>query len=193
MPQPRTPATTLPWPTIPSPTSPLSLTQISPGISIIDSLFSPKTLQSFISFLSTSSQITWVSPTLPKKGEATRTNHRFSIQDPNFARELWETSGLRDVCERDGLEGKSGRKPVGLNKNIRCYRYEKGSFFGRMSSSLLLTLACKAGVERCYETTAHYDDDFFDPETGATSEWTLLIYLSGKENGVVGALDCFPP
>lgn len=33
---------------------------------------------------------------------------------------------------------------------------------------------------------AHYDDDYFDPETGNTSEWTLLIYLSGKETGVIG-------
>jgi len=133
MPQPRTPATTLPWPTIPPPHSPLSLTPISPGIQIIDSFFSSKTLSSFISFLSTSTQITWVSPSPPKKGEATRTNHRFSIQDSNFARELWERSGLKDVCQRDrGLEGKNGRKPVGLNSNIRCYRYEKGSFFGRM-------------------------------------------------------------
>ncbi|GAA5823244.1 hypothetical protein JCM5353_005132 [Sporobolomyces roseus] len=171
MPQSRTPATTLPWPTIPPPHSPLSLTPISPGIQIIDSFFSSKTLSSFISFLSTSTQITWVSPSPPKKGEATRTNHRFSIQDSNFARELWERSGLKDVCQRDrGLEGKNGRKPVGLNANIRCYRYEKGSFFG-----------------------PHYDDDFFDPETGATSEWTLLIYLSGKENGVVGGETAFYP
>lgn len=33
--------------------------------------------------------------------------------------------------------------------------------------------------------TAHYDDDC--QSNGAVSEWTLLIYLTGKEDGVVGA------
>lgn len=32
----------------------------------------------------------------------------------------------------------------------------------------------------------HYDDSVRDPLTGAKSEWTLLIYLSGVEDGVQG-------
>lgn len=32
----------------------------------------------------------------------------------------------------------------------------------------------------------HYDDSVRDPMTGAKSEWTLLIYLTGAEDGVEG-------
>lgn len=32
----------------------------------------------------------------------------------------------------------------------------------------------------------HYDDSVKDPLTGAKSEWTLLIYLTGVEDGVEG-------
>ena len=36
----------------------------------------------------------------------------------------------------------------------------------------------------------HYDDSIKDPLTGAKSEWTLLIYLSGVEDGVQGGEVC---
>jgi len=32
----------------------------------------------------------------------------------------------------------------------------------------------------------HYDDSVHDVITGAKSEWTLLIYLTGVEDGVEG-------
>jgi len=32
----------------------------------------------------------------------------------------------------------------------------------------------------------HYDDSVRDPETGAKSEWTVLVYLTGIEDGVKG-------
>lgn len=35
-------------------------------------------------------------------------------------------------------------------------------------------------------TRPHYDDSVRDPVTGVKSEWTLLIYLSGVEDGVEG-------
>jgi len=35
-------------------------------------------------------------------------------------------------------------------------------------------------------TRRHYDDSVRDPVTGAISEWTLLIYLTGAEDGVEG-------
>lgn len=40
---------------------------------------------------------------------------------------------------------------------------------------------------------AHYDDDYLDPRTGYRSEWTLLIYLTGIENGVIGGETVFYP
>ncbi|GAA5870216.1 hypothetical protein JCM16303_001930 [Sporobolomyces ruberrimus] len=172
MPLPRTASTSVPWPSIPPPARPLELEVISPGILVIDSFFTSKTLSSFISFLNSPS-ITWTGPSLPKKGEATRTNHRFQIQDDEFAKELFEKSGLKGALRGEQgqlVDGRNGKVPVGLNGNIRCYKYEKGSFFG-----------------------PHYDDDFYDSKTGATSEWTLLVYLSGIETGVKGGETVFYP
>lgn len=146
MPQPtrRTAQTILAWPTIPRPSSPLTLTPIASGIKVIDQFLSPSTLSSFLSFLSTPNPlISWTCPTPPKRGEATRLNYRFAIKDPTFAKELWESSGLNLVCQQEqgGLEGNRGRKAVGLNGNIRCYRYEKGSYFGRKYSLFSLSLS----------------------------------------------------
>ena len=55
------------------------------------------------------------------------------------------------------------RPAFGLNSNIRLYKYTPEQLFG-----------------------PHYDDAVQDTETGARSEWTLLIYLSGIEDGVQG-------
>ncbi|GAA5887642.1 hypothetical protein JCM5296_004443 [Sporobolomyces johnsonii] len=157
------------WPAIPSPPAPLRLAPLSDGILIVDSFFSPSTRNHFLTFLQ-SPAIKLSPPVAPKRGEAARTNDRFSIQDVRFAQRLWEDSGLRQACE-DGLQGgRNGKKAVGLNSNIRLYRYVEGSYFG-----------------------PHYDDDFHDPLTGATSEWTLLIYLTGIEDGVVGGETAFYP
>lgn len=55
------------------------------------------------------------------------------------------------------------RKPHSLNSNIRVYKYTESQHFG-----------------------PHYDDSVRDEQTGAKSEWTLLIYLTGEEDGVQG-------
>ncbi len=59
------------------------------------------------------------------------------------------------------------RAPHSLNTNIRMYKYTPGQHFG-----------------------PHYDDSVRDPLTGAKSEWTLLIYLSGVQDGVEGGEVC---
>lgn len=190
MPQARTPAGAIPWPTVPPPAEPLELASAAPGIIVCDSFFSRKTLANFVSFLE-SPAIAWTAPSLPKKGEATRTNFRFQVQDDAFAEQLWELSGLREALSRQSnlVDARNGRTAVGLNGNIRCYRYEKGSFFGRelhqsRSSPPPFPAVTPDPGDGLF--TAHYDDDFRDPRTGATSEWTLLVYLSGKETGVKG-------
>ncbi|GAA5832886.1 hypothetical protein JCM11251_000517 [Rhodosporidiobolus azoricus] len=152
------------WPAIPPPTSPLLLNELSPGILIVDNFFPPALRKTFVSFLRSSVKLNL--PVPPKRGEAERRNERISFSDEGFAKRLWEDSGLREACEE--MEGRNGRKPCGLNGNIRIYRYPEGSFFG-----------------------AHYDDDC--RIGNATSEWTLLIYLTGKEDGVVGGETAFYP
>lgn len=58
----------------------------------------------------------------------------------------------------------SARRPAhSLNSNIRVYKYTQGQYFG-----------------------PHYDDAVRDTETGAKSEWTLLVYLTGSQDGVEG-------
>jgi hypothetical protein len=95
-----------------------------------------------------------------KRDEAYRDNWRFSVEDPAYADQLWR-AGLDRVCAN--LEG--GGKPVGLNSNIRLYRYGPGERFGR-----------------------HYDDAIWDAQ-GRRSEWTLLIYLNGDGEGQVSPGD----
>lgn len=56
----------------------------------------------------------------------------------------------------------------GIHYNIRIYGYTDGTFLG-----------------------PHYDSSTRDPLSGWTSYWTLLIYLSGKEDGVEGGETVF--
>ncbi|UZJ57394.1 hypothetical protein CBS101457_006714 [Exobasidium rhododendri] len=107
-----------------------------------------------------------------KKGEAQRTNHRFSTISPEFAKQLYEMTGIRKEC-RNWPSMFSGKDlvPVGLSSNIRVYRYEPGAIFG-----------------------CHYDDHSIDPHFGPSfgkSEWTLLFYLTGEEDGVEGGQTVF--
>ncbi|KKK24742.1 hypothetical protein ARAM_006933 [Aspergillus rambellii] len=124
-----------------------------------------------------------------------RVNDRFQVQDERFADQLWretalkelvtvralETedddnghqnhdqsdSGRRSTKTRRSIQGIWGGDPLGLNPNIRVYRYTPGQFFAQ-----------------------HYDDSnalsFLSPSTppkpGRTT-WTLLIYLSTCSGG----------
>ena len=57
----------------------------------------------------------------------------------------------------------TARTAHSLNSNIRLYKYTPSQHFN-----------------------PHYDDFVRDAKTGAVSEWTLLIYLTGVEDGVQG-------
>ena len=57
----------------------------------------------------------------------------------------------------------SARAAHSLNSNIRLYKYTPSQHFN-----------------------PHYDDSVRDAKTGSVSEWTLLIYLTGVEDGVQG-------
>lgn len=59
--------------------------------------------------------------------------------------------------------GTSTRPVHSFNPNIRLYKYTPGQHFG-----------------------PHYDDSVRDPLTGAESEWTVLLYITGIEDGVKG-------
>lgn len=119
----------------------------------------------------------------PKKGEAVRVNYRINIQSPSFAEALFsvfsphlpnfplpESRVPRKANSKPDGSAIAARPAHSFNSNIRMYKYTEGQHFG-----------------------SHYDDSVTDPETGTHSEWTLLIYLSGKEDGVVGGETIFYP
>lgn len=117
-------------------------------IYIIRNFFTANLCKSYVSFLtSPSSTIDLITtPLKPKsRDHAVRVNDRFQVQDASFAEMLWGGTALRDVvCERRGVEEeeddeKEGEKnariwggtPLGLNPNIRIYRYTPGQFFAQ--------------------------------------------------------------
>ncbi|KAJ1336032.1 2OG-Fe(II) oxygenase [Microdochium nivale] len=103
-----------------------------------------------------------LTPGRPKRGEAVRVNDRFQVQDPAFAQRLWRETGIQDVVLGEAARHLWGGEVIGLNPNIRVYRYCKGHFFD-----------------------AHYDDaNLVSLKADNTSEvagkttWTMLLYLT---------------
>ncbi|XP_010555642.1 PREDICTED: uncharacterized protein LOC104825086 isoform X2 [Tarenaya hassleriana] len=90
----------------------------------------------------------------PAKGEAYRDNDRISVNDPVLADTIWQ-SGLSKLFSDIKIKGKIA---VGLNPNIRFYRYSAGQRFGR------------------------HIDESVDLGDGKETHYTLLIYLSGGGN-----------
>ncbi|EAW09576.1 uncharacterized protein ACLA_037860 [Aspergillus clavatus NRRL 1] len=153
--------------------------------------FLPASLcKTYVSFLASLPLTT--TPGKPKKGDAVRVNDRFQVQDADFAEQLWSSTALAALVggaaaaeqydidtdtnpknERQSRSNKEiwGGEPLGLNPNIRIYRYSSGQFFAQ-----------------------HYDDSnaltFTPAGAGAGSTpraarttWTLLIYLSACSGG----------
>ncbi|KAI0011394.1 hypothetical protein F4779DRAFT_615637 [Xylariaceae sp. FL0662B] len=112
-------------------------------------------------------------PGRPRRGEALRVNDRFQVDDPRFAQRLWIETGLRNAVLDEG-----GRV-VGLNPNIRIYRYCKDQYFD-----------------------AHYDDSNLVTLPNSTegsgsidtrTTWTLLLYLTSSVEGCIGGDTVFYP
>ncbi|PWY92591.1 hypothetical protein BO70DRAFT_348935 [Aspergillus heteromorphus CBS 117.55] len=174
------------------PSTSLTLEPLLPDQIYLIRNFFPSTLcKTYTSFLASLPLTT--TPGKPKKGDAVRVNDRFQIQDERFAEMLWSQTALRELVmhpdgydydygsyeDGDGDEEREQKKndhdvkhtwggdPLGLNANIRIYRYSKGQFFAQ-----------------------HYDDSNTltftrpnDPPRAGRTTWTLLIYLTGCEGG----------
>jgi hypothetical protein len=145
-----TPATTKPEPTPPNwpplrPLVPSTDLYIEPlltnQIYIIRNFFTANLCKAYVSFLtSPSSAIDLITTPLKptSRDHAVRVNDRFQIQDASFAEMLWGVTCLKDVvCDRRGVEEEEknariwGGTPLGLNPNIRIYRYTPGQFFAQ--------------------------------------------------------------
>lgn len=131
-------------------------------ILIIRNLFTSTLCRNYVSFLSSLPLTT--TPGKPKRGEAVRVNDRFQVEDPVFARTLWEKTGLKYLLSTIAEETTFDGKILGLNPNIRIYRYRPGQFFDK-----------------------HYDESnklqFGEDQIPAKTTWTLLIYLTTCEGG----------
>jgi len=158
----------------------LSLHHLLEGqICTIPSLLTSTASRKFTSFLATLPLIT--TPGQPKKGHAVRVNDRFQVDDPAFAERLWTETGLKNLLT--GPESQLtadeqlqlwGGKVLGLNPNIRIYRYTKGQFFAQ-----------------------HYDDSntvsVGNPAVRSRTTWTLLLYLTSPATGCIGGETVFYP
>jgi hypothetical protein len=139
-------------------------TLLSDQILIIRNLFSAKLCKDYTSFLSTLPLTT--TPGIPKRGDAVRVNDRFQVQDAHFAQQLWEQTALKQLVQSysDDTTDVWRGKVLGLNPNIRIYRYKPGQFFDQ-----------------------HYDEsnkvDFGPDKLAARTTWTLLVYLTAAEGG----------
>lgn len=148
------------------PPTDLHLQTLLPDQIYLISNFLPTPLcKTYTSFLSSLPLTT--TPGKPKKDEAVRVNDRFQVEDGRFAEMLWSGTAMRelvttrfgeggyneeeveDVGEVEDGQGKSGELAqlakqtwggdvLGLNPNIRIYRYSKGQFFAQhcMSNTL---------------------------------------------------------
>ncbi|KAF2264985.1 hypothetical protein CC78DRAFT_560115 [Lojkania enalia] len=167
------------------PKSDLSLQEALPGQIVTISNFWTATLcRNYVSFLRSLPLAT--TPGKPKRGDAVRVNDRFQIDDPVFAERLWSGTPLKDLVlgnSEGGLLGLGeterkqlwGGEVVGLNPNIRIYRYSKGQFFDQ-----------------------HYDDSNNviipgSPSIPARTTWTLLLYLTSPATGCIGGETVFYP
>lgn len=130
-------------------------------ILVVPNLFTANLCKTYVSFLSTLPLTT--TPGKPKRGEATRVNDRYQIQDPVFAQRLWEDTAIKQLVLNYSDQSIWGGEVIGLNSNIRIYRYRPGQFFDQ-----------------------HYDESNRvtapDDVPGKTT-WTLLIYLTACEGG----------
>ncbi|EMD86530.1 hypothetical protein COCC4DRAFT_49801 [Bipolaris maydis ATCC 48331] len=168
------------------PEADLALQQVLPNQIITIPNFWPAALcKTYVSFLSSLPLTT--TPGKPKKGDAVRVNDRFQIDDPAFAEKLWSQTALKNLVTGAaahqgalGLDEKQrhslwGGDVVGLNPNIRIYRYTKGQFFDQ-----------------------HYDDANNvtipgSPSVQARTTWTLLLYLTSPATGCIGGETVFYP
>lgn len=94
-------------------------------IVVIRKLFTKTLCQRYVAFLPSLPLTT--TPGTPKKGEALRVNDRFQIHDAVFAETLYKKTALETLIKESNQNW--GGRVIGLNPNIRIYRYAPGHFF----------------------------------------------------------------
>lgn len=193
-----------------------ALTPISPTIDLtfntlwedqiltISRFWTTALCKNYVAFLRTLPLST--TPGKPKRGDAVRVNDRFQVQDAAFAERLWSETALREMVSRptvDDVElelerAKSlwGGEVVGLNPNIRVYRYSKGQFFDQHCRSIpFLSLYMTYAEQKSDDESNNVSFQSSGSTTAepAKTTWTLLLYLSSPTTGCEGGQTVFYP
>jgi hypothetical protein len=188
------PAPNWPPPTPVLPADSLTLETLLPNqIVTISNLWTSTLCAKYVAFLRSLPLTT--TPGIPKKGDAVRVNDRFQIDDAGFAQRLWSETGLSEVVGSVEDPNLWGGEVLGLNPNIRIYRYSKGQFFDQH---------CKFPIYQTHETymLTKLDDDSNNitfPSASAPNgvpaktTWTLLLYLTSPATGCKGGETVFYP
>lgn len=135
------------------PAADLSLETLVPDqIYLIRNFFPASLCKTYASFLASLPLTT--TPGKPKKDEAVRVNDRFQVEDGRFAEMLWSGTAMKELAttrfgedEYDEYDEDAtppspeelaqraqevwGGEPLGLNPNIRIYRYSVGQYFAQ--------------------------------------------------------------
>ena len=131
----------LAWPALDPlvPSDDLYIQEIYPSqIVTIPGFWTQNLCRKYVSFLSKLPLATTSGK--PQKGNAPRVNDRYHIDDADFAQELWERTGLKQLLARSyGNQGQPESQQrnlwvgevIGLNQNIRIYRCSPGQFFDK--------------------------------------------------------------
>ena len=204
------------WPPITPliPAAELSLTTLLENqILTIPRLWTSTLCKTYVSFLSSLPLVT--TPGKPKRGEATRVNDRFQVDDAAFAKRVWSETALKEIAGNPIVDERAlgevekralwGGEVLGLSSNIRVYRYSKGQFFDQHCESRSTTHSLIWKAEASYTLSmadSRADDDsnnvLFPSATSsspvpAKTTWTLLLYLSSPVTGCKGGETVFYP
>ncbi|KAH9950212.1 hypothetical protein B0H21DRAFT_723808 [Amylocystis lapponica] len=166
----KTPGFSAPFPSISEKDALECRTLLEDQILLVDDFLTAEECKTFTKFIEGQS----LELTPPKKkGEADRVNYRLSVTSTEVAQRLFSLLSPHLPTFPYPTSAKHPNavvdRPVdSFNSHIRLYKYSPGQHFG-----------------------PHYDDSVRDQQTGTKSEWTLLLYLSGVEDGVKGGETIF--
>lgn len=152
----------------------------------------------------------------PKRGEATRVNHRTSIISSSFAATLFDLliPHLPAITSFEShTQAQPPPRPVLCNSNIRLYKYTEGQYFGPHydesvagpfvpipasptppginPESSLSPEKGKTGAKKVAQKKSKVPAVAPTPQAKTWSEWTILVYLSGVEDGIIGGETVF--
>jgi hypothetical protein len=92
-----------------------------------------------------------------------------------------------------------GGEPIGLNPNIRVYRYSKGQYFDCHCKNDQRPPLSPQPTTYCTDLRTRPDDDSnsltlpSEPPIPVRTTWTLLLYLTSAAEGCVGGETVFYP